>query len=253
MADQFDLSATLAKYVTKPSQAAKPEFIALYGRPGCGKTYLAATISQVEGINKVLILDTEGSTVGTLNGFDDEKIDIVRVDSHEMFQAILDQLVDPKVKNPYDAVIIDTFDVAQDRASKFFQDNAPLARSGEKDGFAAWGALKDWTINDVGQRLRQAPFVVIAVFHEAEEKMTDGSVRKGLALQGSAKTVWPGIPDMVVWLERKNTAEGTKTYAYFETEDGKVTKNRFGFPPIVEAPDFPGIFKYATRNNTKEN
>ena len=52
-----------------PSEMGHPQMIALYGQPGCGKTYLAASISEVEGYYPVLIIDTEGSTVGTLAGF----------------------------------------------------------------------------------------------------------------------------------------------------------------------------------------
>ena len=252
MSDAFSLDDVLGKYVTKPSAASKPEFVVLYGRPGCGKTYLAATASELPHVRKTLILDTEGSTVGTLSDFDDDKVDIIRVTSFEMLDAILTKLNDPAAVHEYDVVILDTLDVAQGWAVDHFKKIAPMTRSGEQDGFWVWAKVSEWTVKEVGQDLRQAPYLAIAVIHEREEKSTDGSVVKMLKLQGSAKDTWPGLPDVVAYLERKVLDGEPQTVAYFETEDNKVTKNRFRFPPKVLSPTFPKLFEFIDKRNAEK-
>ena len=244
MSESFELSSVLDKYVTKPSAATKPEFIVLYGRPGGGKTWLAASASELPGVRKTLILDTEGSTVGTLSEFNDDKVDIIRVTSFSMLNAILDKLHDPNAVHEYDVVIIDTLDKAQKWAVEHYKENAPYTKSGEKDGFWAWGEVSKWTVTTLGEKLRQAPFLAIVVLHEKEEKNGDGGIVKNLNLQGSAKDDWPGIPDVVAYMERKVLDGEPTTLAYFETDDNKVTKNRFKFPAKVIDPTIPKLFAW---------
>lgn len=251
MTDQFDLHDVLDKYVTKPSEASKPEFMVFYGRPGGGKSWLAASASDLPNIRKVLILDTEGSTVGTLSDFSDDKIDIIRVDSFVMLNAILDKLFDENAQHEYDVVILDTLDVAQDWAIKHFKEKAPITKSGEKDGFWVWDQVAEWTISRVGRQLRQAKFLAIAVVHEREEKSSDGSLVKLLQLSGKAKDIWPGLPDVVAWTERKILDGKPQTVAYFETEDNKVTKNRFHFPPKVVGPTIPKLFEWIDKQKSE--
>ena len=73
------LKERLSKYTVKPSDVRYPGLVMLYGRPGSGKTWLAASVSELDSVNKVLYIDTEGSTEGTLVGFDDAKIDILNI------------------------------------------------------------------------------------------------------------------------------------------------------------------------------
>lgn len=255
MTAKFNLEDKLSKYISKPSEASTPEFLVLYSRPGGGKTHLAASASELPGVRKTLILDTEGSTVGTLSDFDDEKIDIIRVDSFDMLEAMLDALFDKNAEHEYDVVILDTLDVAQGWAVDHFKEVAPITRGGEKDGFWVWEQVSKWTVNRVGYSLRNAPFLAIAVVHEREEKDADGGLFKALKLQGSARDVWPGIPDVVAWLERKVVDGEVATIAYFETEDNKVTKNRFHFPPKVKNPSIPKLFEFIEKrkSDSKEN
>lgn len=248
-ADPFNLDEALAKHVKKPSERTKPELALLYSPPGQGKTWMAASISEVPGVEKVLILDTEGSTIGSLNGFDDDKIDIISVEqeskvkSFQFLNTILDHLFDPATKHSYDAVVIDTFDVAQDWAHAYFEETAPVGRNGEKDGFAVWRNVKDWSV-DTARALKRIDAYGVLVVHDREEKNKDGALITKLNLLGSARDVLPGIPDMLGYLER----DGGKTVGYFEAGGGRVTKNRFHFPAAVNNPSFKGLFQYIEEN-----
>lgn len=253
----LDLDAYLGPHIKKPSEKVKPSLALLYSRPGGGKTYLAATASQIPGVGKILIIDTEGSTTGALRDFDDEKVHIVDVrrdspvESFKVLHTLLERLFDSKNKHSYDAIIIDTFDVAQEWCVAHQKDDPPLNDRGKVDGFAIWGNVKDWSTWVAKELSRIKPFGVLVV-HDKEVQDEDGSAQTKLNLVGSAKDVLPGIPDMVVYLQRKLEDGEEVTYGYFATEDNKVTKNRFGFPPVVKNPTFPKLFKYIEDQQEKK-
>lgn len=259
MTDTFNLQDTLEKYITKPSESTTPRLSLIYSPPGQGKTFFGATASRIPGVRKMLILDTEGSTTGTLGSFDDDVIDIIsvekedEVESFQFLNAILEKLFDKDTVHEYDVVMIDTFDVAQGWAHKYFDANAPTGRSGEKDGFAVWGNVKDWSIS-VARNMKRIDAFGVLVVHDTEEKNKDGALVTRLNLLGKAKDVLPGIPDVVVYLNRVLEGEEEITFGYFATQDGKVTKNRFQFPPVVKNPSFDGLFKYIEdRKAEKDN
>lgn len=243
-ADPFNLDDVLDKYTKKPSETAKPELALLYSRPGGGKTYLAATISEVPGVNRTLILDTEGSTSGTLSDFDDDKVQIIDcrrdtpIASFQFLNTILEKLFDSKNKHSYDAVIVDTFDVAQDWALAYFESTTP-----KNDGFAKWAGVKEWSLSTAASLKRMAPYAVL-VIHDKTEKDADGANVIGLNLLGSARDLLPGIPDIVAYLKRVLENDREVTLGYFASEGNKVTKNRFKFPPVVRDPSFPKLFQY---------
>lgn len=257
MSETFDLDDVLTKYIAKPSQRAKPELALLYSRPGGGKSWLAASISDVPGVDKVLVLDTEGSTTGALRGFDDAKVDIIDcrkdtpVKSFQFLDTILTRLWDENTKHSYDAVVIDTFDIAQDWCLAYWKANPPTNDRGKPDGFAVWGNVKEWSLKVATNLKRITPYGVLVV-HDREEKEDNGSTMTKLNLVGGAKDVLPGIPDMVVHLQRKLEDGNEVTYGYFASEDNKVTKNRFGFPAVVKSPTFAKLFKYIEDQAKKE-
>lgn len=252
MTDQFDLGEALSKYIKKPSAKNVPELILFYGRPGCGKTYAAATASELPDVRKILILDTEGSTVGTTADFDDDKVDIIPVEGIEHLDAILEKLFDPSIEHGWDAVVIDTMDVAQ----KWKVKEQQRIHGTTGDGvFAAWREVGEWTLW-VGRGLKKMKALGIVVFHETEAKDADGGIVVQLKLQGGAKDEFPGIPDIVAYLERKvfdnEGVDEEHTLAHFATSDNKVTKNRFGFPPKMLDPSIPKMYQHIA-DNRKEN
>lgn len=230
--------------ITKPSQVSYPELFLLYGQAGSGKSWLAASASELPGIGKILIVDTEGSAAGTVAEFSDAKVDIARVTNYQQFNDVMNQLFDPEVKHAYGAVVVDTFDVAQDWAVDHFTNTAPKGRSGEVDGFAVWRLVKEWS-ETVARGMKAMEPLGILVLHEREEKSKGGSVLTKIRLSGSARDVLPGIPDVVAYLTRGlNDDDEEETVAEFASQAGLVTKNRFRFPPKVADPSIPKLFKF---------
>lgn len=270
-----------SKYVTKATEIDKPEFILVYGRPGSGKTHFAGGALDVPGFKKGLYIDVEGSSVGVLK---DERWDIIRVDKYpdkERLQAIADaQGVDPSkvdleaerfkflntlmgrgpqgLFNPandhgYDVIVLDTFDAAQDWSTGYFVDGpgATKTNRGEVDTWAGWGEVKNWSM-DLAYRMKQTKPLAIMVVHDREEKTKSGAVVQLLRMSGAAKDLLPGVPDVVVYLDRKVEDEEYVTYGYFGTNDGKVTKDRFNFPPVVKNVTIPQLFKFIDKKQEKQ-
>lgn len=235
----------LSKYTIKPSALTQPELVVFYGPAGGGKSYLSASASEVEGLYPVLIVDTEGSTAGTVAAFDDDRIDILPVSDHATFEQITEALLTRPHK--YKTVVIDTFDVAQERAVEAYQDE----NSG--DGFAAWREVKSWT-NRKARDFKSAPFLGILVFHQTEEKTESGLVTgRKLSLQGSAKETMPGIPDVVGWVTRKADKDGHEVSTVKFAPDPKLaTKNRFGLPDKMEDVRMSDIYEWIN-NRSKRN
>lgn len=248
MTVNFDIAENLKSRITKPSAASQPKLVVAYGRAGGGKTWFAGSASELPHVKRVLYLDSEGSTTGTLTGFDDDKIDIVRVEAIKDFDAILGMLLHPEAVNPYDVVVIDTVDVLQEMKVKEFK--------AKYDGYRVWEEVGDWTRN-LFRELRKKDFMTIALFHEKETTDDSGKTSVRLKLQGGAKDDVPGIPDTVIYLERKlavikeGEEPGEHTFGYFASDDNKVTKNRFGFPSHMLDPSFAKMFKHI-EDNKKE-
>lgn len=270
----FELDDIIAKAARKPDPVAKPELWLLYSQAGSGKTHTASGAVDISDDTKVLYIDVEGSTPGVVTNHKNwRNIDIVPVyemtaSDEERAQGITNEIKRFKYlrtllsekylfsgkETKYDYVVIDTFDVAQDYAIDFFEREAQIAADnlgGEVNGFSVWADVKKWTLS-VAKNMKSMKPVGILVQHDREEKAKSGAIVKKLALSGSAKDILPGIPDVVLYLERRLVKEPTKddpnntvevTVGYFASEDGKVTKNRFGFPAKVKNPTIPKLLE----------
>lgn len=235
MTKDFDLDLSHLP-LKKPSQVSEPELIVLYGPPGGGKSYMAATASELDALSPILILDTEGSAAGTLAHFDDDRVDILAVDNFEDLDQLVDALTSRTHK--YKTVVIDTFDVAQGWAVDYFLAENPT------NTFAGWGEVKTWTV-EVARRFKAASFLGVLVFHETKEKTDTGAMHSELVLQGGARAVLPGVPDVVALITRKADKEGVETTtATFAPDTRRVTKNRFSLPAQMENPSIPAIFEH---------
>lgn len=262
------LKERLSKYTVKPSDVRYPGLVMLYGRPGSGKTWLAASVSELSVVKKVLYIDTEGSTEGTLVGFDDDKIDILnipktvrdlnddagpegnRVTEIQFLDSVLNELLATNTSG-YDAIVIDTLDVAQDWKVK---ELTPIWES--KNKYKIWDLVSDWT-EDIGQRLKSLDAIGVIVLHSKKDKdESSGTISIEARLKGSSRETFPGIPDTVAHLTRRTYKDGDKeveaTVAEFATQDNKVTKNRFDFPTAMVAPSFEKMWNHID-NRQKEN
>ena len=105
----------------------------------------------------------------------------------------------------------------------------------------------DTTCKLVWERKPELSEVERIILENADKKYKyiarDGYIEEE-GVSGSAKDTFAGVPDTVVYLERLRDGDEYITKAYFGTNDNKVTKDRFNFPPEVKNPTIPALFKY---------
>lgn len=224
---------SFAKLIHKAEALNKPKSILIYGDAGRGKTWLAASISEVAEYGPVLLIDAEGGASAIARDWKD--VDVISVEKHEQFQSVIDGLLVGNHK--YKTVIIDTIGVVMDRAEKFFGEKP----ENKNNKFGRWGDLKNWA-NEVFRALHTAPFVSILLAHALDDKdETTGAVKTTAMLPGSFKSTLPSIPDIVGYLAVENTEEGPQRVLVVGQSERLVTKNRFGLPPKIYQPSMKKI------------
>ena len=232
-----------------------PEMIMFYSAFGAGKTYLAASAAEVEGLYPVLIIDTEGSTVGTIENFDKSRIKVIRPDKRYpgkewvATKKILNDLLTKTHK--YKTVIIDTADEVFEWAKK--------AGTVQGDGFAHWNFVHDeLTAPNTGlfSRLKKADFLVILNIHEKKESTgEDTPPVSDFQWQGQGKAQLGKYPDMVGYLTRDTNSSGVSTTTLHTAPTKRAkAKNRFNLDAKMVDPTMQRIYDaIAQKNNNKEN
>ena len=218
-------------------------------------TYLAASISEVEGYYPVLIIDTEGSTVGTLASFRDDRITIKRVGTVAEFDKMIVSILTKP--HPFKTVIVDTFGNALDRKEAQIFANLPKSKGGEDDGYAGWRILAVYA-KKIIDGLREAPFKVVILFHEKEETTSLGKRISRVWINGSSKSYLPAKPDLFGLLRcETDDRAGTETRTLFLGNDtNRATKTRFtqlGLPLTIKNPTMAGIIGTIREHDKKEN
>lgn len=248
--DEFELD--LSSLALSKEHLATPDLIALVGGAGAGKTHSGLDLTKVDGMWPVLILDTEGSTIGVTQNFDSERFDVVPIKTHKQLEDIVKALTSKTHK--YKTVVVDTIDTAQERALKKFEKDNP------GDGFAKWGDVAEWLVGDDGllNRLKRADFFSVVIVHTREEKSESGAITNKVKLQGSAKDNFASIPSAVFYQTRKMTklADGTsavqsKVYTV-GTKAFDQAKNRFNLPYVLEDATLKDVFELIRKGSDKK-
>ncbi|CAB4149033.1 phage_P_loop, phage nucleotide-binding protein [uncultured Caudovirales phage] len=222
--------------IKKASALNAPKTILIYGDPKRGKSWLAASASEIAELSPVLFIDTEGGSSAIARDWPD--VEVIDGDTHEKLDVIITSLLTQKHK--YKTVIIDTLGVAMDRAEKFFGDK-PENRNNK---FGKWGDLKEW-ITDTTRKLHSAPFLSILVAHGQDEKDDQtGAVKTVPMLPGSAKNTLPAIPDIIGYLSAEADGQGSiHRVLYLQSSDRLVSGNRFGLPAKMVDPSILKIMQ----------
>lgn len=224
-----------AKFIHKAEALNAPKSILLYGDAGRGKTWLAASISELKEYGPVLMIDVEGGASAIARDFKD--VDVINVGTHQQFEDVISGLLNTKHK--YKVVIIDTIGVVMDRAEKFFGEKP----ENQNNKFGKWGDLKNWA-NGIFRALHTSPFVSILIAHALDDKdESTGAIKTTAMLPGSFKSTLPSIPDIVGYLTVEATDEGPQRVLVVGQSERLVTKNRFNLPPKIYAPSMKRIIE----------
>jgi len=231
------------KLIHKAEALNAPKSILLYGDAGRGKTWLAASISEIEGYGPTLLIDVEGGASSIARDW--KNVDVINITTHDQFTQVVAWLLSGKA--PYKTVIVDTIGVVMDRAEKAFGEKP----ENQNNKFAKWGDLKNWA-NEIFRALHTAPFVSILIAHALDDKdESTGAIKTTAMLPGSFKSTLPSIPDIVGYLGVENTEEGPQRVLVVGQSERLVTKNRFGLPPKIYQPTMSGIIELINQGGNK--
>lgn len=200
MADAKDKLALPAFAIKKAAKVGTPKSILIYGPPKKGKTVFAASICRVPGFERTLLIDVEGGASSVSAWY--PEVDVIEAGTPKEFAKIIEALIDEKLVEPesglpYQAVIIDTLDKAQERQlEEYGRDPRRFAKGGAEDGFWKWGMLKPWT-SKLGDVMHMAPFLTIFLAHEDDHKEENGPVLTTVLLAGKSRLTFPSTPDII--------------------------------------------------------
>lgn len=251
--DEFELD--LSGFVIKSEELGLPQFLLWYGPYGGGKTRLALSASEVEGLYPMLVIDTEGSTTGVIDQFDKSRIDVIRPAKQwpnapwQKTVSLLNNLL--KKTHKYKTVVIDAADVLLDWGLQELHEPG--------DGFAKWNKIHSALTEsnkEVGQglffKLKDADFLTILVVHEKKEGGTEDSLPFADFLwSGQGRSKLGGIPDIVGYVTRDTNSAG-ESVSTLQTAPTKKNnaKTRYALPAKMAGADMAKIYDIIT--NTKE-
>jgi hypothetical protein len=209
----------LPKYsVRKAAETGSPKSILIYGPAKKGKTVFASSIVDVPGYERVLLVDVEGGSSSVGEWY--PEIDVVEASTAALFSGIVEDLLNGVFVHeatglPYQCVIIDTLDKAQERQLEVFDKDPKGIVNGKRDGFYKWAAIKTWT-SKMADFLHMAPFLTIFVAHQEDNKDdATGKITTTILLEGKSRFTFPSVPDII------------GNFAAVEvTEDGKKSLRR---------------------------
>lgn len=251
---------SFASFIQAPQEVGRPKSILLYGQHGTRKSSISGSLALVDGFKKILYIDIDqGAEVlmsrpETAAKVKDGTIQVLPISSLDPSAfAKLNSVIEEVTQNDfgYDAVILDTLDVAQDVAEKHFKAvYANSSSSGKKDGFAIWGDLGVWT-DEIVRSLHESPnFMAIITAHAKEQTLESGAHRILPRLSGSSKDAIGGIPSIVAYLEYQGHPETGETHlvASVAESDVVISKNRYNLPPLIVDPDMPHLFDLISKS-----
>lgn len=219
----FDLGSIVPGVkITKPRRADTTFTILLAGLPKSGKTLLAGTANDVEGLGPVLLVALEDGSSVLARDYPD--MDVVEPENWIQAAGIITAVAEGQT--PYRTVILDTLGELQEHMKAHITDD------GAKEmRIQDWGTIKDNTINVV-KLLHRSPVNAIFITHSEEIRDENtGAVRiqPYLLGKGSLGEV-PKIVDIIAYLAVAQDKKTKENFRVLQTgQDGKILAgDRFG-------------------------
>lgn len=216
--------------IGKAQAMSEPNSILLYGRPKGGKTTLAASMIEVPGYERGLIVDCELGSTAVASNYPD--VDVVTIPQGDvtLFNQVINALRDNEggIADSYDWVSVDTVStIARWGAKK-------LIAANPRNTIGAWGMVNDWIMQTMWDLQYMKP-LGISIYHTRtdQDKLT-GSIWTTPNVQGGARDTVGNVPDMIGYLYIVNEGDAKNHVVDFTPDESRAGGNRF--PQIPRVP-----------------
>lgn len=140
------------------SRDLKGKYLLLYGRPKVGKTSFAVQAPRA------LVCAFEVGTNALAN------VKVQKIDKWLTFKKVVKQLSDPKAKDYYDTVVIDTVSIAYNLCEKYVIQQNAVQSIRDIEWGQGWGLVKD-EFSETLRQITMLGFGIILICHSKERKL----------------------------------------------------------------------------------
>lgn len=228
--------------VKPPSDVIQHLNLLVYGEPGAGKTYLAATAQDHESTTPVLFLDVEGGTTTIRRRKD---VDVKRVNSIAELVEIHKVLNDEN-DGYYKTVIIDSLTELQKLDMRDIMREVVQRRPDldpDVPSMREWGKSAEH-MRRIVRGFRDLPVNTIMTALSNIERDENGVVTYTPSLPGKLKMEVPGFMDIVGYLSAQIENDETIRRIQFAKSRRVIAKDRTdALDPVVDFPTIPLLWE----------
>jgi phage nucleotide-binding protein len=223
------------KAAVKAQTIKEPHSLMFYGRPKIGKTSIAASISEVPGFKHVLLLDLEMGAGAIAETF--PTVDVREINDYNEFEDVFNDALDDAAQNYYDAIILDTMSTLQRWITR-------KSSGGKKPSYDDWAYTYDMIMEIMWAMHRMSAVGITLVHTQTKENELTKEVWTMPWLQGSAASAIGNVPDLIGFIDVKDTVNGPIRTLQLAPKKTMVTGNRFEdrVPVKVEDMLLPDLY-----------
>jgi len=223
---ETDKTVTISGLTIQKAEAlTEPNSVMLYGRAKTGKSTLAASISEVEGYERVLHIDLEKGSTAFARRY--PNVDVVQIPYMDIdtFNNVIDELYSTELALQYDAVIVDTMSTAQEWAIMSF------GHGGTKLDFEGWRKIGEWTMDTMWQLHYMRPLGISSYHLTDKQIQLTKEIWTLPKISGASQYSVANVPDIVTRLYIVDGNDGPMRVADFMPRESKIGGNRFDYLP----------------------
>ena len=233
--------------VKSPAEAISHLNLLVYGDPGVGKTYLAATAQDNPETSPVLFIDVEGGTTTIRKRKD---VDVRRITKIADLIAIHEILVDQN-DGYYKTVVIDSLTELQKVDMRDIMRELVLRRPDldpDVPGMREWGKSAEH-VRRIVRGFRDLPVHTVFTALSQVERDENGVVTYYPSVPGKLKMEIPGFMDIVGYLSSTIENDETQRRIQFAKTRRVIAKDRTGaLGDVVDFPTIPLLWNLINEN-----